>query len=246
MPFDDIHDGGPSLDPGYHAMLKFYFHPSPNPIKSALLLEELQAPYELVGVDTFRGEQHSAGFRKINPNGKVPAIDDDGIVVFDSHAILLYLAEKHGKFIPTQAGERAAMLSWLQFIATGLSPFSGQAVHFLHHAPEALPYAKNRYFKEVERHYRVLDERLAESKYLAGDSYSIADMALWGWANFAGYILGEKGLSDYPNVQRVVAEIAARPAAARALALKEKLTLKADFDEETRRALFPFVETTAA
>ena len=177
-------------------MLKFYFHPSPNPIKSALLLEELQTPYELVGVDTFRGEQHSAGFRKINPNGKVPAIDDDGIVVFDSHAILLYLAEKHGKFVPAQAGERAAMLSWLQFVATGLSPFSGQAVHFLHHAPEALPYAKNRYLKEVERHYRVLDERLAHSKYLAGDTYSIADMALWGWANFAGYILGEKGLSD--------------------------------------------------
>ncbi len=227
-------------------MLKFYFHPSPNPIKSALLLEELQTPYELVGVDTFRGEQHSAGFRKINPNGKVPAIDDDGIVVFDSHAILLYLAEKHGKFVPAQAGERAAMLSWLQFVATGLSPFSGQAVHFLHHAPEALPYAKNRYLKEVERHYRVLDERLAHSKYLAGDTYSIADMALWGWANFAGYILGEKGLSDYPNVQRVVAEIAARPAAARALALKEKLALKADFDEETRRALFPFIETTTA
>jgi GST-like protein len=124
-------------------------------------------------------------------------------------------------------------------IATGLSPFSGQAVHFLHHAPEALPYAKNRYLKEVERHYRVLDQRLANYRYLAGDSYSIADMALWGWANYAPYILGENGLAAYPNVQRLFNEISARPAAQRALGLKEKLVLKAEFDEETRRALFP-------
>lgn len=219
--------------------MKFFFHPSPNPIKAALLLEELQVPYELIGVDTFKGEQHTPAFRKINPNGKVPALIDGEATVFDSHAILLYLAEKHGRFLPSGAAERAALLSWLQFIATGLSPFSGQAVHFLHHAPEALPYARNRYLKEVERHYKVLDERLAQSRYLAGDEYSIADMALWGWANFAGYILGEQGLSAYPNVQRLVAEIAERPAAQRALQLKERLVLKADFDEETRRALFP-------
>ncbi|CAG4920374.1 glutathione S-transferase family protein [Paraburkholderia gardini] len=220
-------------------MLKFYFHPSPNPMKAALLLEELQTPFELVAVATFKGEQHQPDFLKINPNGKVPAIDDDGVVVFDSHAILFYLGAKHGRFIPSTAKEHARMLSWLQFVATGLSPFSGQAVHFLHHAPEALPYARNRYLKEVGRHYRVLDDRLAQSKYLAGDEYTIADMALWGWANFAGYILGEKGLTDYPNVKRVVDEISTRPAAARAQALKEKLTLKAAFDEETRRALFP-------
>ncbi|MBI3903380.1 MAG: glutathione S-transferase N-terminal domain-containing protein [Nitrosomonadales bacterium] len=220
-------------------MLKFYFHPSPNPMKVALLLEELQTPFELVAVDTFKGEQHQPEFLKINPNAKVPALDDDGVKVFDSHAILLHLAEKHQKFVPTAPARRAEMLSWLLFVATGLSPFSGQAVHFLHHAPEALPYARNRYLKEVERHYRVLDERLANAKYLTGDEYTIADMALWGWGNFAGYILGEKGLTDYPNVKRVVDEISARPAAARAQALKEKLTLKAEFDEETRRALFP-------
>lgn len=219
--------------------MKFFFHPSPNPMKAALLLEELQVPYELIGVDTFKGEQHTPAFRKINPNAKVPALVDGDATVFDSHAILLYLAEKHGRFLPTGAAERGALLSWLQFIATGLSPFSGQAVHFLHHAPEELPYARNRYLKEVERHYRVLDERLAQSRYLAGDEYSIADMALWGWANFAGYILGEQGLSAYPNVQRLVAEIAERPAAQRALQLKERLVLKAEFDEETRRALFP-------
>jgi GSH-dependent disulfide-bond oxidoreductase len=220
-------------------MIQFYFHPSPNPLKVALLLEELQTPFELVAVDTFKGEQHKPEFLKVNPNAKVPAIVDDGTVVFDSHAILLHLARKHGKFVPSAPSQHAHMLSWLMFVATGLSPFSGQAVHFQHHAPEPLPYARNRYLKEVERHYRVLDARLATSKYLAGDSYSIADMALWGWANFAGYILGEKGLTDYPHVKRLVDEISARPAAARAQALKEKLTLKADFDDETRRALFP-------
>ncbi|RKE38892.1 GST-like protein [Paraburkholderia sp. BL23I1N1] len=220
-------------------MLKFYFHPSPNPLKVALLLEELQTPFELVAVDTFKGDQHKPEFLRINPNGKVPAIVDNGTPVFDSHAILLHLSTTHGKFVPSAPSQHAEMLSWLMFVATGLSPFSGQAVHFQHHAPEPLPYARNRYLKEVERHYRVLDARLAVSKYLAGDTYSIADMALWGWANFAGYIFGEKGLSDYPHVKRLVDEISARPAATRAQALKEKLMLKAEFDEETRRALFP-------
>ncbi|WP_160107261.1 glutathione S-transferase family protein [Pseudomonas izuensis] len=220
-------------------MLKFYFHPTPNPTKVALLLEELEIPFELSAVDTFKGEQHQPAFLEINPNGKVPAIVDNGVAVFDSHAILLHLGAKHGRFVPADPSQHAAMLSWLLFIATGLSPFSGQAVHFMHHAPEPLPYARNRYIKEVERHYRVLDARLGGSKYLAGDTYSIADMALWGWANFAGYIFGEKGLADYPHVKRLVDEISSRPAAARALALKDKLQFKSEFDEETRRALFP-------
>lgn len=220
-------------------MLKFYFHPSPNPLKTALLLEELGLDYELIKVDTFKGEQHTPDFLAINPNAKVPAIVDGDATVFDSNGILLYLAEKNGRFLPTDAKARGAAISWLFFVATGLSPFSGQAVHFLHHAPEQLPYAQNRYLKEVERHYRVLDQHLATHRYLAGDEYSIADMALWGWANFAGYILGEKGLTDYANVKRLYDEIAARPAAAAAHALKEKLVLKAEFDEETRKALFP-------
>lgn len=219
--------------------MKFFFHPSPNPMKVALLLEELQVPYELIGVDTFRGEQHQPAFLKINPNAKVPALQDGDATVFDSHAILLYLAQKQERFLAKSAAGNAELLSWLMFIATGLSPFSGQAVHFLHHAPEALPYARNRYLKEVERHYKVLDNKLATSRYLAGDEYSIADMALWGWANYAGYILGEAGLTGNPNVKRLVDEISARPAAQRALGLKEKLVLKAEFDEETRRALFP-------
>lgn len=216
-----------------------YFHPSPNPMKVALLLAELAVPFELVAVDIFKGEQHHAAFRKINPNGKVPALVDDGVTVFDSHAILLHLAEKHGRFLPRAGQARASTLSWLEFIATGLSPFSGQAVHFLHYAPEPVPYARTRYTKEVERHYAVLDARLATSKYLAGDEYTIADMALWGWARGASYIFGDAGLSAYPNVARLVAEIGARPAAAAANAHSGRLTLKQDFDDETRRALFP-------
>ena len=227
-------------------MIQFYFHPSPNPMKVALLLEELKVPFELVPVDIFKGEQHDEAFRAINPNGKVPALVDDELTIFDSHAILLYLAEKHDRFMPRTPRERTAALSWLLFVATGLSPFSGQAVHFLHYAPEPLAYAQNRYSKEVERHYRVLDERLAKSPYLAGDEYSIADMALWGWARSAGYIFGERGLTAYPNVQRLIAEIDARPAALNAVKLKDRLTLKAEFDAETRRALFPQNEAVAA
>jgi GST-like protein len=220
-------------------MITFYFHPSPNPMKVALLLEELAVPFELVAVDIFKGEQHSAEFRNVNPNGKVPVIVDEGVRVFDSHAILLYLADKHGHFLPRSGAERAEALSWLEFVATGVSPFSGQAVHFLHYSPEPLPYAKNRYLKEVERHYRVLDARLAESKFLAGDEYGIADMALWGWSRSACYLFGEKAHLDYPNVHRLIEQIAARPAAAKAIALKDRLTLKSEFDDETRRALFP-------
>ena len=148
--------------------------------------------------------------------------------------------------MPSGAKEKAAMLSWLEFVATGLSPFSGQAVHFLHYAPESLPYAKNRYVKEVERHYRVLDDRLAKSKFLSGDEYTIADMALFGWANSAGYVTGEKGLGDYPHLKKFVETIAARPATVRALQLREKHQFKGELDDAARRAMFPQNESKVA
>ena len=220
-------------------MLKLYYHATPNSMKVVVLLEDLGLPFEVATVDIFKGEQHAAEFRKVNPNGKVPAITDDGVTVFDSHAILLYLAEKHHRFLPQETAARAATLSWLELIATGLSPLSGQAVHFLHYAPENLPYAKNRYVKEVERHYRVLDERLASSKFLAGDEYTIADMALYGWAASAGYIFGEKGLAEYPHVKRLIDEMSARPAIVRALQLKDKHTFKTELDEQAKKAMFP-------
>ena len=220
-------------------MPKLYYHATPNSMKVVVLLEELALPYDVATVDIFKGEQHAPEFRKVNPNAKVPAMTDDGVTVFDSHAILLYLAEKHHKFLPEDRAARASTHSWLEFIATGLSPLSGQAVHFLHYAPEDLSYAKNRYVKEVERHYRVLDERLGKAKFLAGDDYTIADMALYGWAASAVYIFGEKGLAEYPNVKRFMDEMNARPAVVRALQLKDKHSFKAELDEQARRAMFP-------
>jgi len=174
-------------------MLKFYFNGAPNPNKVALFLEESGLPFEPIAVDTRKGEQFKPEFLKVNPNGKVPAIDDDGVLVFDSNAILLYLAEKTGRFLPASTPQsRAQLLSWLMFIATGLGPYSGQAVHFKHFAPKELDYAHNRYQYEAQRHYKILDEHLASSRYMVGDSYSIVDMAFWGWARMAPFVLGEE------------------------------------------------------
>lgn len=219
--------------------MNLYFHATPNSMKVAVLLHELTCLFEVTPIDIFRGEQHSSEFRAVNPNGKVPALTDEGVTVFDSHAILLYLAEKHGRFIPRELSRKAEVLSWLQLVATGLSPYSGQAIHFLHYAPEDLPYAKNRYIKEVERTYTVLDNRLGTSEWLAGDDYTVADMALWGWAASADYIFGEKSLGDYPAVQRFMTTMSKRTAVRQALALKAAHTFKAVLDDETRNALFP-------
>lgn len=220
-------------------MLKLYFHTTPNPMKVALMLEELNAPFELHVVDILKGEQHLPAHLAINPNGKVPALIDGETRIFDSHAILLYLAEKHQRFIPASPDQRAEVLSWLMFIATGLSPFSGQAAHFLHYAPEVIPYARNRYVKEVARHYSVLEKRLSASRYLGGSDYSIADMALWGWGISAGYIFGEQGLKDYPHVAKLVEEISNRPAARRALEMRDGLKVKTEHDDVASRSLFP-------
>jgi len=147
-------------------MIKFYYNLAPNPTKVALFLEEAGLPYEPIPIDTRKGDQHTPAFRAINPNGKVPAIVDGDATVFDSNAILLYLAEKTGKFLPENTpAARGQLYSWLMFVGTGVGPFSGQAVHFSHHAPEKLPYAVNRYRFEAKRHYGILDAQLA--KHLA-------------------------------------------------------------------------------
>jgi GST-like protein len=228
-------------------MLKFYFNGAPNPNKVALFLEESGLKFEPVPVDTRKGEQFKPEFLKVNPNAKVPAIDDDGTFVFDSNAILLYLAEKTGKFLPANTPQnRAQTLSWLMFIASGLGPYSGQAVHFKTAAPKDLDYALNRYLYEAHRHYKILDDHLAGKKYMVGDTYSIVDMALWGWARLASFVLGEEGAAKYKNVKRLVDEITARPAAARAIALKDKFTFKAEMDDEARNYMFGHLKTRAA
>jgi len=228
-------------------MLKFYFNGAPNPNKVALFLEESGLPFELVPVDTRKGDQFKPEFLKVNPNGKVPAIDDDGIFVFDSNAILLYLAEKTGKFLPPNTPQnRAQLLSWLMFIASGLGPYSGQAVHFKTHAPKGIDYAVNRYLFEAHRHYKILDDHLAKSRYMVGDSYTIVDMAFWGWARLGAFVLGEDGIAKYKNVKRLVDEISARPAAAKAIALKDKFTFKTEMDEEAKNFMFGHLKTNAA
>jgi GSH-dependent disulfide-bond oxidoreductase len=221
-------------------MLKFYYNGSPNPTKVALLLEETGLAYEAIPVDTRRGDQFKPEFLAVNPNGKVPAIVDGDATVFDSNAILLYLAEKTGKFLPANTpGARGELLSWLMFVATGVGPFSGQAVHFRHFAPQQVPYAANRYSFEVERHYGILDARLAKQRYMVGESYTIVDMDVWGWTRLGQFVLGEDPAARFPNLKRLIDEISARPAAQRAVALKDRHTFKADMDEEARRIMFP-------
>src|SRR5215212_1682730 len=179
-------------------MLKFYFNAAPNPNKVALFLEESGLPFEPVPVDTRKGEQFKPDFLKVNPNGKVPAIDDGGVFVFDSNAILLYLAEKTGKFLaPNTPQNRARTLSWLMFVASGIGPYSGQAVHFKQYAPkdQGLEYARNRYQFEAQRHYKILNDHLAKSRYMVGDTYTIVDMAFWGWARLAPFVLGDEAFA---------------------------------------------------
>lgn len=221
-------------------MLKFYFNGSPNPTKIALFLEEAGLAYEAVAVDTRKGQQFAPAFLAINPNGKVPAIVDGDTTVFDSNAILLYLAEKTGKFLPANSpAVRGEFLSWLMFVATGVGPFSGQAVHFRHFAPEQIAYAHGRYQYEAERHYGIIDVRLAKRRYMVGDAYTIVDMDLWGWARMVPLMLGgEEAWSKFPNVKRLVDEISARPAAARAIALKDKYVFKTEMDDEARGHMF--------
>jgi len=228
-------------------MIKFYFNLAPNPTKVALMLEETGLPYELVPVDTRRGDQHTAAFRAVNPNGKVPAIVDGDVTVFDSNAILLYLAEKSGKFLPPDTAQaRGRMLSWLMFVGTGVGPYSGQAVHFQHHAPERLPYAIDRYRFEAQRHYGILDAELAKGRYMMGDTYTIVDMDVWGWARLIPMVLGEEWWPKLPNVKRLVDEVNARPAAQRVATLREKHKFKQEMDEEARRNLFPGMFQPAA
>lgn len=219
-------------------MIKFYFHRTPNPMKVALYLEETGLPYQLVPVDTLKGEQHTPEYRAINPNGKTPAIVDGETRVFDSTAILLYLSEKTGQ-LGGAPEDRAELLSWLMFIATGIGPYSGQAVHFKHAAPEALPYAVNRYHREAQRHYQVLDAQLENREFIVGDRFSIVDISAWGWIDRATFVLGENPLEDYPNIKRWFQAIDARPAAVRARQVGSDVAFKTERDEEAKRALFP-------
>jgi GST-like protein len=189
-----------------------------------LLLEELGLPYEIVPVNIRLGDQFKPEFLKIAPNNRMPALEDeaDGVHLFESGAILLYLADKHGAFIPpaSHAQGRAEVLQWLFWQMAGLGPMMGQASHFRNYAPEKVPYAIERYTNESLRLLAVMNKRLEDRAYLAGDEYSIADMACYPWAMLGARLLA--GDNPMPNVERWVAAIAERPATARAYAIAER------------------------
>ncbi|MFL4471690.1 glutathione S-transferase family protein [Tateyamaria armeniaca] len=220
-------------------MIEYFFNAAPNPLKVSLFLEESGLDYTPVPIDTKRGDQHSAGYRAINPNAKVPAIRDGDTTVFDSNAILLYLAEKTGKFLP-QPKQRGEMLSWLMFIATGVGPYSGQAFHFRNMAPEKLPYAIKRYHFETNRHWQIIEDRLEGRRYMMGDIYTIVDMAVWGWAPRIPFVLEEPDAFDrFKNIKRLLDELDARPAAVRAHALSANHAFQTEMDETAMRNLYP-------
>jgi len=220
-------------------MLKFYFSLAPNPMKVALFLEEAGLAYEPHPVNTRKGEQHSAAFMKLNPNAKVPVLVDGDAVVFDSNAILMYLGEKTGKFMPANTPKaRGELLSWMMFVASGVGPYAGQAVHFSRFAPEPKEYGVKRYMFEAKRHFGIVDARLATHKFMLGDDYTIVDMALWGWARLIPFVLGDDAMGELPNLKRLLDTINARPAAERTIAMKDKYTFEAVPDEEAKKHMF--------
>lgn len=205
----------------------------------ALFLEESGLPYEVVTVDSRKGEQHAPAVTAINPNAKTPALVDGEAVVFDSNAILVYLAEKTGRFLPANTPTaRAQMHSWLMFVATGIGPYSGH-VHFKHFAPEPKAYAVNRYDFEAWRHWKIVDAQLGKHRYMLGDAYTLVDMAVWGWARAVPFVLGSEAWEKLPHVKRLLDEVNAQPAAQRAEALKTRYTFKAEMDDDARTAMFP-------
>ena len=199
-------------------MIELYTSATPNGQKIHILLEETGLPYRLHWVDLRKGEQFDPEFLKISPNNKIPVIlDRDGpggepFSVFESGAILIYLAEKTGKFLPAEPRARTRVLEWLMFQVGGVGPMLGQAHHFRAYAREKIPYAIERYTNEGARIYRVLDKRLSEQEYLAGD-YSIADMAVFPWIRL--HERQGQDMADHPHLSRWFDAIAARPAVAR-------------------------------
>ncbi|NDR56894.1 glutathione S-transferase family protein [Pseudoruegeria sp. M32A2M] len=228
-------------------MIDLYFWPTPNGWKVSIALEEMALPYELHLVDIGKGEQYEQDFLKIAPNNKMPAITDpegpDGapISIFESGAILLYLARKTGRFYGESERERIAVDQWLMWQMGGLGPMAGQAHHFLKYAPAMdppndLPYAKDRYRAETARLYGVLDRQLAKHEFVAGDFYSIADMAIWGWASL--WEGQQQTLDDKPHMARWLETMGARPGVQRGRALAAEK--RGDFrkDKASQSVLF--------
>jgi GST-like protein len=206
-------------------VIDLYTWTTPNGRKVQIMLEELGLPYNVHSINIGKNEQFAPDFLKISPNNKIPAIvDSEGpngkpISIFESGAILMYLAEKHGKFWPQDTPTKYLVMQWLMFQMGGFGPMLGQAHHFLKFAPEKIPYAMDRYAKEAQRLYGVIDKRLGEAEYLAGD-YSIADIATFPWAQ--SFAMQGIDMAAFPNVKRWFDAILARPAVQRGIAVGVK------------------------
>jgi GST-like protein len=222
-------------------MIDLYYWPTPNGQKISILLEECDLSYRVIPVNILKGEQFQPSFLALNPNNKIPAIidsdgpDDAAYGLFESGAIMIYLAEKAGRFIGTGPRTRFGVLQWLMFQVGGVGPMFGQCGHFLGYAPEPIPYAIDRYRNETLRLYGVMDRRLAECDYLAGD-YSIADMAVWPWVHVRW--LHKIDLDDFPHVRRWYEAIAARPAVQRGVAVLADQMKIGNPDTETFEVFF--------
>jgi GST-like protein len=204
-------------------MIDLYTWSTPNGRKVSIMLEEAALPYDVHRIDISKNEQFASEFIAINPNSKIPAIvDSEGpgskrLAVFESGAILIYLAEKTGKLLPSDPVKRVETLEWLMFQMAGVGPMFGQRHHFFRAAPEKVPYALERYTKETHRIYGVLDKRLAEHEYLAGGAYSIADIATYPW--IARWEWHDLDWTKFPNVERWFKAIGSRPAVQRGMAV---------------------------
>ena len=223
-------------------MIDLYYWPTPNGHKITIFLEESGTDYKIIPVHIGRGEQFKPDFLKISPNNRMPAIVDhapvDGgqaIPVFESGAILLYLAEKLRQFIPDDIRGRVEVLQWLFWQMGGLGPMAGQNHHFVKYAPEKLPYAMDRYIKETSRLYAVLDRRLADREFVAGD-YSIADMPAYPWV--VPHERQQQNLDDFPDLKRWFDTIRARPAVVRAYEKGAAISSQPVVDEDARKFLF--------
>ena len=222
-------------------MIDLYTWPTPNGHKIHIMIEELGLPYTVIPIDIGRGDQFAPAFLAISPNNKMPAlVDRDGpggkpYAVFESGAILMYLAEKTGRFMPKDAAGRYDVIQWLMFQMGGVGPMFGQAHHFRSYAPDPIPYAIERYTNEAGRLYGVMDRRLGQVEYLAGD-YSIADMACFPWCR--SYEGQGQRLEDFPHVKRWFEVIGARPAVKRGLEVLADRRREGPMDEKAREMLF--------
>jgi GSH-dependent disulfide-bond oxidoreductase len=217
-----------------------YYWPTPNGWKVTILLEELGAPYNIIPINIGKGEQFTPEFLKISPNNRMPAIVDHEplggggpLTIFESGAILEYLAEKHGQFMPKEPRGKYEVLQWLYWQMANLGPNSGQANHFRHYAPEKIAYGINRYTDEVNRLYGVMNTGLADREYLAG-AYSIADMASWPWV--VPYERMGQNLNDFPHMKRWFDTMKARPGVDRGYAVGSEL--RQEMSEEAKKVLF--------